>query len=147
MLNHWDYIAIGTLGFAQVGRPDYEQRIVAEKAIINAFYNTHDVLKVPDDFRFVANFKWELCPHDFGFYWDFQLAYDRWWIEELEESEEEDEQERFTQFWDWVHQCEQALCENEERLLEWCELLYQKDITMTIVHKRIDEIQHGLKIA
>lgn len=146
MLSYWDYWSIGTIGFAQVGTADYESRVIVEKMIITAFFTTHDDLKVPDNFQTIARFDWVLCPHDFGSYWDFQILYDRACVDDWECSEEEEEQEYYSDFMDWANKCESAISKNEEILLEWCNLLYQKNVTMKIVHRTIEEYQDLKKV-
>jgi len=140
----WNYISLNTVGFAQVGRPDYEQRVATEKAVINAFYNTDDRLKIPEEFVFLAHFKWVLCPHDFGSYWDFQIHYYEDEIYHLEESDDQSEVDKFERFYDWLNTCENTMGQEDEQIQEWCDLLYQKNVTMTVVHKQMEEFT-GLK--
>ena len=136
MFSKFDYIALGTLGYAQVGTPHYDSRIIVERKVIDSFFKRPE-LEVPEQFEDIAHFRWIRCPHDFGSYWDFQISYERDTIEEYEE--EEDDYEKFVEFWDWVHKCENAFSENEEILFELMDKLYQNEITMEVVHKNIDE--------
>lgn len=145
LMQSWDYLALDTIGYAQVGRPDYGQRIAVEKAVINTFFDTKEDLQVPKEFEYIARFRWTLCPHDFGSYWDFQLFYDRDMVELWEDDPDEETQDRFNRFWDWANRCESALSEYEEVITDMCDKLYQKEITMEIVYKRIGEIEDGLK--
>lgn len=131
---------IGTLGFAQVGSQVYDERIKIERRVINSFFSEKEELRVPDEFMSLAHFRWKLCPHDFGSYWDFQIFYDEDEIELLE-GENDD---KYYRFYDWLNSCESALSDNEEELMKQCEELYQKEITMKVIHKK-DEDEEGLK--
>jgi hypothetical protein len=143
---NWDYINIGTLGFAQVGRPQYENKIEVEKQVINAFYSSEE-LKVPEEFRAYAHFTWKRNQHDFGSYLDFNIKYDRSEVDDWEYNEEEEWQDKFNRFWEWVNLCEEALYkeETEMKLLELMEQLYQKTITMEVVHRDLGNKYQGLK--
>lgn len=141
----WDYIAIGTMGFAQVGTPHYQSRIKVEKLVISTYYETTDSLKIPTQFQYYAHFKWVQCPHDFGTYWDYQLFYDRDAIETLEISDGDEDQELFEQFWRWANHCETSINTDVDILLKWCYELYLKEITMEIVHRDMNDKFNGLK--
>jgi len=144
-LNSWDNLPLGTIGYAQVGRPEYNDKIKVEREVIGTFYNESETLRVPVEFHSLARFNWRLCPHDFGSYWDFEIVYDRDEIDEWEESEEEDLQEKHKRFWDWYNRCEDAISEYEELLENLCNLYYTKKVTMEVVHRTIEGLNEGLK--
>jgi len=137
----WDYISLDTTGFAQVGNPTYKAKIAVERQVITTFFTESIDLKVPKEFHDKAYFYWALCPHDFGSYYDFQIAYNR---DEVDEWELE-EPEKFEEFMIWLNYCEDALQENDEILNVLCEQLYQKSITMEIIHKNVDSRNEGLR--
>ena len=141
----WDYISLGTLGFAQFGEELYDKKVYVEKKIIQAFYLLTLELNVPEHFMYYAHFAWMRCPYNGGFYWDYVLIYDRHAIDELEEHEDPDCQTRFDMFWKWVDILQSALSKNEETLLELCKDLYRKDIKMEVVYRRLNNNDKGLK--
>lgn len=144
-IRNWDSISLGTIGFAQVGRPEYEDKVKVEKEIITTFFNETVTLKIPDEFVSYARFKWSLNPHDFGSYWDFEIYYHRAEVDDWEECEAEDFQDKHQRFWAWANKCEDAMGEYEELLENLCNLFYTRKITMTIVHQTIDGLNKGLK--
>lgn len=146
MISKFDYISIGTVGFAQVGNPNYHNLANIEKDVISEFYNTQEKLKVPEEFSFIARFKWVWCPHDIADYQDFHIVYDRDTVDEWEYSDNEDEYNKYTRFYDWVNDCESAIGEHEEKIMEWCNMVYRDKIKMEVVHKKIEGYT-GLKIA
>lgn len=140
----WDIIYLGTLGFAQVGEKAYEGKAAIERQVLTTYFMNSDELKVPEKFKAQAYFNWQLCPHDFGSYWDFQIAYDRETIDEWED--DEDSQELYEEFKDWTFKCEDEMGLNCDYLLSLCEDLYRKNITMDIIHKNIQDKNEGLKV-
>jgi len=117
-----DYISLDTLGFAQLSDMDYGGKIQAEKKVITSFFSDSQNLAVPLDFIKVAKFNWKLFPHDFGTYWDFTIAYNRSFIDDLENQDFES----YVLFWEWVDRCQNALSENETELLTKCKTEYEK---------------------
>lgn len=145
MFNKMDSINIGTIGFAQVGNPTYDEKIKIEKQVLNELYAKEE-FAVPTEFKEFARFKWRLNPHDFGSYWDLEIYYNRNEVESWEDEEEDDIlTEKFHRFWDWANKAEDALCTNEEELEELMDQLYQKTITMEVVHKDLETKKTGLK--
>ncbi len=116
-----DFVSLDTLGFAQVGFADYNQKIISEKKIIDNFFKDSKELAVPLFFIDVAFFKWNQCPHDFGLYWDFTICYDRDFLDDLELTDEAN----YFLFWEWIDRCQSALSLNEKELLIKCEKDYE----------------------
>jgi hypothetical protein len=142
--NRWDIIYLGTVGFAQVGTDTYKAKAAIERQIMTAFFTESDQLKVPLKFHDKAYFYWNLCPHDFGSYYDFQIAYDR---DTIDDWEDDDEMlQDYAEFWDWANNCENAINQYEEEITVLCNELYRNAITMEVVHKRIEDKNEGLKV-
>lgn len=139
----WDIIPIGTVGFAQVGTETYQAKAAIERQVITAFFTESADLKVPSKFIDKAYFYWSLNPHDFGFYFDFELAYDRDTIDEWED--DDDMSDDYAQFWGWANRCEEAISAYEEEIIELCNKLYRNAITMEVIHKRIQDKNEGLR--
>jgi len=117
-----DYISLDTLGFAQLSDMDYGGKIQIEKKVITSFFSDTPTLAIPLAFLKVAKFYWKLCPHDFGTYWDFTIAYNRNYIDDLETLDFES----YVLFWEWVDRCQNALSEYETELITKCNIEYEK---------------------
>jgi hypothetical protein len=137
----WDYISIGTVGFAQVGNPEYHRYNEIEKQVIGTYYRANTELNVPDEFSLIARFKWQICPHDIHDYSDFVIYYNRTLLDELEE----DDYSKWLRFYDWVNLCESAIADNDEVIMDLCKKVYRENIPMEVIYKSVEETFEGLK--
>jgi hypothetical protein len=107
-----DYLVVGSNGFAQVGDPDYYKKNLIEMNYLLKFIR--EKFPVPERFTSYCFFSGKSFPHDFGTYHEIVLWYDENVLEEWQNSDEEDEQELFSQFWDWFNKIESFDLESEE---------------------------------
>lgn len=107
-----DYITIGSNGFAQVGRPDYWEKQLVERAVL--MQHMAENFPVPDDLKHLCHYKWMGFPHDFGTYHELVLCYDRYSLEEIDDESTEYEIELYKPFWAFFQACERESMETEE---------------------------------
>ncbi|HCY41791.1 MAG TPA: hypothetical protein DHV48_10610 [Prolixibacteraceae bacterium] len=107
-----DYLTIGSNGFAQLGDPNYNDKMKAElKVLLNHFRQNYPVLQC---FKSIAYYSTKTFAHDFGIYQEVVLWYNREYIEELYESESEADQELSDLFWTWFRIIEAVDLESED---------------------------------
>ncbi len=112
----WDCITIGSNGFAQVGRPDYREKQLAEKAVL--MHHMAENFPVPSDLRHLCHYQWKSFPHDFGTYHELVLCYDRYSIEDIHYEPTDGKIELYKPFWTFVHACEQESMETNQLTAE-----------------------------
>lgn len=108
----WDYITLGSNGFAQVGRPEYWEKQLAEKAVLKK--HMAEYFPVPDNLKPYCHYAWKSFPHDFGTYYELVLCYDRYFFDYIEDDAPESELALLEQFWTFVHACERESLETDE---------------------------------
>lgn len=119
----WDYITLGSNGFAQVGRSDYTEKQQSEKAVL--MQHMKEYFPIPECLKHLCFYQWKSFPHDFGTYHELVLCYDRYSLEETDDEPTEAEIELHEQFWAFVHSCERESLETEE-LTSAIRLYYEK---------------------
>jgi len=108
----WDYITLGSNGFAQVGRLDYTEKQLSEKAVL--MQHMKENFPIPEDLQQLCFYQWKSFPHDFGTYHELVLCYDRDFIDSISEDSDDQECELVSQFWNFVHNCEREEPETEK---------------------------------
>jgi hypothetical protein len=121
----WDYINIGSNGFAQVGRPNYSRKSSAEMAII--LPHIEKLHPVPEEFRAVASITVKGFEHEFGRYHEVVIMYNRDEVDDWEDSIHEDDNDKHDRFYAWVNACEGVELESPE-LTELIEAEYLQSI-------------------
>lgn len=107
-----DYLILGSNGFAQMGDSVFDDKLQAEMKVLLHFMRER--FPVPCMFRSLAYYSVKTFHHDFGDYKEVVLWYDRDYIDELEESEDESEQDKADLFWSWFRVLEAVDLESEE---------------------------------
>lgn len=107
-----DYLIVGSNGFAQVGDPSYYAKNKAEMKVLLSYF--HHNFPIPAGFKTMAYYSVKTFPHDFGDYHEVVLWYDRDYLNELEESEDEADQQTADLFWSWFRVIEGVDLEAEE---------------------------------
>lgn len=121
-----DYINIGSSGFAQVGLPDYYDRMCIEmEVLLDAIQTAHPV---PDEFLYMAYIRRKSFPHDFGTYHELVLVFNSTMLESWEDGNNDD-MDKFDRFWQWANACEGFDMEQPELML----LMQQKYYEATAV--------------
>ncbi len=98
-----NYAVIGSNGFAQVGDSDYHKKADYEMC----FLLTHlrEKFPIPEPFKDLCSFSVKTFEHDFGYYSEIVLYFSdditKWSL-----SKDEDVQDDYDEFWDWVNQIE-----------------------------------------
>ena len=110
--NSWDYMCVGSNGFAQVGSPDYLRKSDVEMKFILHYIRTN--FPVPLPLQDYAGYRVKSFAHDFGTYHELIVKYNRRKIEEWECSEKEEENALDALFWEWFGQVESIDLETEE---------------------------------
>lgn len=122
---------IGSIGFAQLGQLDYNERSIIERQVM--LKHCLENFDVPMEFKQDAFFRWERNSHDFGIYYDMVIKYNVQLEEEAESTD--DNMEKWERLVDWMQHVESYDWESDE-IFEECRLLYQKEYPMNIVHKK-----------
>ena len=107
-----DYLVIGSNGFAQMGDSAFYNKQKIEMRVLLDFF--HSNFPIPQKFRTLAYYSAKTFHHDFGDYQEIVLWYNREYIDSLEESEDEADQEMFNLFWSWFNVIESVDLETEE---------------------------------
>ena len=89
----------------------YEKLKIEMRVLLDYF---HSNFPIPQKFKTIVYYSVKTFPHDFGDYQEIVLWYDRDYIEALEESETESDNEVFDLFWTWSRVIESADLEDEE---------------------------------
>jgi hypothetical protein len=107
-----DYLVLGSNGFAQMGDSAFYKKLKIEMRVLLDYF--HSSFPIPQKFKSMAYYSVKTFQHDFGDYQEIVLWFDRDYIETLEESENESDQEVFDLFWTWFRVIESADLEDEE---------------------------------
>ncbi len=112
MRTNYDYVCIGSSGFAQLGKPDFHQKNRIEMSILIDYLEK--VMPVPEEFEKIAGYVAKLFFHEFGEYREVVILYDMYYIYDLEENDPE----KHERFWEWVNKAECVDMETTELLAE-----------------------------
>jgi hypothetical protein len=107
-----DYLVIGSNGFAQVGDPGYYKKNKVEMSFLLEFIKSK--FPLTEEFTVNSYYSIKSFQHDFGTYHELVLWYDENILEEWQNSEDENEQDLFTRFWDWFNEIESTDLESAE---------------------------------
>lgn len=120
--SNYDYLVIGSIGFHQVGDIYETSKRLVENAVIKKLVTTKR-FKVPTFLSGIAWLQIKTFHHDAGSYDELCVIYDYVKINDWERASEEEVQELFHEFWNWVNHLEEFNWESEE-LLQRCEKMY-----------------------
>ena len=107
-----DYLVLGSNGFAQIGDSAFYKKLKIEMRVLLDYFQSS--FPIPQKFKTLAYYSVKTFQHDFGDYQEIVLWYDRDYIDSLEESETESDNEFFDLFWTWFRVIESADLESEE---------------------------------
>ena len=132
-----DYFTVGSIGFAQVGDPEYyEKNKIEMQVLLNYIKKKHPV---PEKFQHMCYYKTMSFPHDFGSYHEIVIYYNRSitddWELELDDDTISGEINPHDEFWDFVNESERFFCDNEVLLFELVKCEYMKHVEMEKVRK------------
>jgi hypothetical protein len=107
-----DYLVLGSNGFAQMGDSSFYEKLKIEMRVLLNFF--HSSLPIPQKFKTLAYYSVKTFHHDFGDYQEIVMWYDREYIDSLEESKIESDNEVHDVFWSWFRVIESVDLESEE---------------------------------
>lgn len=115
----WDYHNLGSNGFAQLGEPDYDEKIEVELDVLQKHLERTN--PVPEELTNIAHYGTKSFEHDFGTYQELVIFYNSDTVSEWEDlymdsddSEGDEYGDKFDHFWDWVSQAESVDLESDE---------------------------------
>lgn len=123
-----DYLIIGSNGFAQTGDSAFYKKLKIEMRVLLNYF--HHNFPIPQKFKTIVYYSVKTFHHDFGDYLEVVLWYDRDYIDSLEESEIESDNEAFDLFWSWFRVIESLDLESEE-LTDQIKAQYLKSIDVS----------------
>ncbi|MBK5245483.1 MAG: hypothetical protein JJE18_10850 [Eubacteriaceae bacterium] len=97
------------------------------RVLLNFF---HSNFPIPQKFKTLAYYSVKTFHHDFGDYQEIVLWYNREYIDSLEESDQESDQEKFDLFWSWFNVIESVDLETDE-LTDQIKAAYFKSIDIS----------------
>ena len=130
----WDYITLGSNGFAQVGRPEYPEKQLSEKAVL--MQHMKENFPVSESLQHLCFYQWKSFPHDFGTYHELVLCYDRLFFDHVTDDSDEKELELETQFWDFANRCERESLETEaltEKIRDYYQTHFIRDEQPSVI--------------
>lgn len=107
-----DYLVLGSNGFAQMGDSAFYKKLKIEMRVLLDYF--HSSFPIPQKFKTLAYYSIKTFQHDFGDYQEIVLWYDRDYIDSLEESEIESDNEFFDLFWTWFRVIESVDLESDQ---------------------------------
>ena len=123
-----DYLVLGSNGFAQMGDSAFYKKQKIEMRVLLDYF--HRNFPIPQKFKTMTYYAVKTFHHDFGDYQEIVLWYDRDYIDALEESEDETDQEKFNLFWSWFRVIESVDLETEE-LTDQIKAAYFKSVDVS----------------
>ncbi len=123
-----DYLVLGSNGFAQMGDSAFYEKLKIEMRVLLDYFQSS--FPIPQKFKTLAYYSVKTFHHDFGDYQEIVLWYDRDYIDSLEESEIESDNELFDLFWSWFRVIESADLESEE-LTDQIKAAYNKSVDVS----------------
>ncbi len=127
-LHTMDYLVLGSNGFAQMGDSAFYEKLKIEMRVLLDYFQSS--FPIPQKFKTLAYYSVKTFHHDFGDYQEIVLWYDRDYIDSLEESEIESDNELFDLFWSWFRVIESADLESEE-LTDQIKAAYNKSVDVS----------------
>jgi hypothetical protein len=107
-----DYLVLGSNGFAQMGDSAFCEKLKIEmRVLLNYFRNN---FPIPQKFKTISYYSIKTFHHDFGDYQEIVLWYNRSYLDSLEGSEIESDNEIFEVFWSWFRVIESADLESDQ---------------------------------
>jgi hypothetical protein len=129
-----DYLVIGSAGFAQVGQPDYYEKMKIEmKVLLDHIRGTFPI----PEFPFHCGMAVKSFPHDFGTYHEIVLHYDNVHMDKLSESTEEKDAEILISFWNYFNELECQELDSEFLIQKMKEMLFDKRMKEAILDNSI----------
>ena len=107
-----DYLVLGSNGFAQMGDSAFYKKLKIEMRVLLDYF--HNNFPIPHQFKTIVYYSVKTFNHDFGDYQEIVLWYDREYVDSLEDSEIESDNEFFEVFWSWVRVIESADLESDQ---------------------------------
>lgn len=107
-----DYLVLGSNGFAQMGDSAFYEKLKIEMRVLLDYF--HSTFPIPQKFKTIAYYSVKTFQHDFGDYQEIVLWYDRDYIDSLENSEIESDNEIFDLFWTWFRVIESVDLESDQ---------------------------------
>jgi hypothetical protein len=107
-----DYLVLGSNGFAQMGDSAFYEKLKIEMRMLLDYF--HSSFPIPQKFKTLAYYSAKKFHHDFGDYQEIVLWYDREYVESLEDSEIESENEVYEVFWSWFRVIESVDLESDQ---------------------------------
>jgi len=107
-----DYLVLGSNGYAQMGDSSFYEKLQIEMRVLLDYF--HSSFPIPQKFKSLAYYSAKTFHHASGDYQEIVLWYDREYVDSLEESEIESENEVHDVFWSWYRVIESADLESEE---------------------------------
>ena len=107
-----DYLVLGSNGFAQMGDSAFYEKLKIEMRVLLDYF--HSSFPIPQKFKTLAYYSIKTFQHDFGDYQEIVLWDDRDYIDSLEESEIESDNEFFDLFWAWFRVIESVDLESDQ---------------------------------
>jgi len=107
-----DYLVLGSNGFAQMGDSAFYKKLKIEMRVLLDFF--HSNFPIPQKFKTIVYYSVKTFNHDSGDYQEIVLWYDREYVDSLEDSEIESDNEFFEVFWSWFRVIESADLESDE---------------------------------
>ena len=107
-----DYFVLGSNGFAQMGDSAFYKKLKIEMRILLNYF--HSSFPIPQKFKTWAYYSVKTFQHDFGDYQEIVLWYDREYVDSLEDSGIESDNEVHDVFWSWFRVIESVDLESEE---------------------------------
>ena len=135
-----DYVNIGSVGFAQLGRDDYYKKRQIEKSVILDFISNDNRFIIPENYVRMCHLRMKTFPYEYSSYDELVLVYDCDLLGEWEYSDDEEEQELYNGFWDFFNSLEKICL--EEELMSICENKYSEFLkqnpALNVIHKKKD---------
>lgn len=146
MRSSWDYLVIGSSGFAQVGKPDYWDKQEVEKNYLMRYVPLQ--VPCPADMEPITHLKWKSFEHEFGVYHELVLYYNRDLVEDWEyqynefidgmgtipEEQAMEYREKHERFWRYANALESVELDTEQVMIQCNEIYLGQAKHLGIVH-------------
>ena len=130
------YEVIGSIGYAQLGSEDYLYKRKVEKTVLMRFLES-EIFNIPEAFKGICQLGIKRFPYEYDSYEQVVLYFnsevlDEW---ELELEDDESDDTRFYDFWEFFRTLESVDFETPE-LIEQCHKEFTVQYPLFISHKR-----------
>ena len=122
---------LGSIGFAQLGRPDYHEKRQVERRVLVELLDTPTF---ENTFPDLCSIRIVREQYEDSSYDEVGIVYDSRKVDNLEETDED----RYNEFWAWVNELEDFDFETEE-LMDKCAAIYAAEYKLSVVHVREEE--------